>query len=144
MNDLIPFLVVGIIVLGIYKLFELFIRKNERLIMIEKLTQLYENDDENQKQMKIKLPILSGYDSGYGFWPLRISLLLIGIGLGCLIGFLIQLGVFGLDFHSYSEYVHKVGGLAFIINFASISIFGGIGLLAAFLIEQKIKLRKKD
>jgi len=144
MNDLVPVLVIGTAVFGTYKLFELFVRKNERILTIEKLIQLCENDDENQKRLKIKLPLFSTGNPDFGYWPLRISLLLIGIGLGCLIGFLIQASVFGLDFNSYRDYIHRVGELYFMINFASISIFGGIGLLSAFLIEQKMKAKNKE
>ena len=40
-NFIIPPLVVGIITLGIYKLFELFVCKKERLLIIEKMGEKF-------------------------------------------------------------------------------------------------------
>ena len=139
--DLTAILIIGFIVLGIYKLFELFARQKERMLMIEKISYLCENDEENKKRLKIQLPFISGRSFNLGFWPLRISLLLIGIGIGCLSAFYIQFACFA----EYSiETFHSFGDVIVLINFACISIFGGIGLLIAFLIEQRMKRKKEE
>ena len=144
MDSLVPIFVVGFITLCVYKLFELYAKRKERILMIEKLAHLCENNEDTEKRLKIQLPLISVNNSDFGYWPLRISLLLIGIGIGCLCAFLLQMSAFGHSFESYRDYVNKLGDIVFIINFASISIFGGIGLLTAFLIEQKMKTKKKE
>jgi len=135
MNALIPIFIVGFFILGTYKVFELFAKRKERILLIEKLASLCaENKEDKEKQLKIQLPLIVGNDSG--FWPLRISLLLIGIGLGFLTALFIQLGY-------YSELARDVYDNVALVNLASISFFGGIGLLIAFLIEQKGKSNLK-
>ena len=140
MLDLTPILVVGFVMLAIYKLFELFVKKNERTLMIEKFASLCENKEDSDEKLKIRLPFISGNDFAFGFWPLRISLLLIGIGTGCLLSLLIQISYFNLSpIDSYRDWGHQFRDFVGLVNFSSISIMGGIGLLAAFLIEQKMK-----
>ena len=142
--DLTAVSIIGFIILGIYKLFELFVRKSERLLIIEKIVSLCEKEDSDER-IKIQLPSISGNDSNFGFWPLRISLLLIGVGAGCLLAFFIQIIYFnGSSISLYRDWVHQFRDLITLINFASISVFGGIGLLIAFLIEQKMKIKKQD
>ena len=134
MLDLTAISNMGFITVGIYKLFELFVRRNERLLMIEKFASLCEREGEGEERMKIRLPFIFGDDSSLGFWPLRISLLLIGIGAGCLLSVLIQ-----INLESYRDSLGNLRRLTDLVGFASISIMGGIGLLVAFLIEQKMK-----
>ena len=130
--DLTAIFVIGFIVLGTYKLFELYAKRKERLLMIEKLPLLSDNKEE---QLKIRLPFTNG-NSDFGFWPLRISLLLIGIGAGCLLAFFLQISYKGSLNHNWN--------LITMVNFASISIFGGLGSLTAFLIEQKMRSKQKE
>ena len=131
MNDLIPIFVVGFIVLGVYKLFELYAKRKERILMIEKLASLAELKEDDENRLKIRIPLVIDGDSGFGFWPLRISLLLIGIGAGCLVAFFIRI--------NYSNMSWDLISLA---NTASILFFGGIGLLAAYFIEQRKRAQK--
>ena len=143
--DLTSIFVVGFFVLGTYKLFELYAKRKERILMIEKLANLCEGDEDNKKLLKIQLPFISGGDRDFGFWPLRISLLLIGIGIGCLLAFFIHFACFAnYSIESYKECLRSIGEIIVLINFACISIFGGIGLLIAFLIEQKMKRKKEE
>jgi len=129
MMFLVPIFIVGFITLGIYKILELYAKKKERTLLIEKLASLVENEGDEEKRLKIQIPFIIGNDSIS--WSLRISLLLIGVGAGCLLAFFVR---FNSSIESYD--------LIAMINFASISFFGGIGLLAAFLIEQKMKAKK--
>ena len=130
MLDLTVILVVGFIVLGIYKLFELYAKRKERMLTIEKLAFLYENQEDSEGKPKIRLPFASVHDFDFGFWPLRIALLMIGIGIGCLSAFFIRIYTKDLPWDLIS-----------MANFASISIFGGIGMLIAYFIEQKKKMQ---
>jgi len=143
--DLDAIFIVGFLTLGTYKLFELFAKRKERILMIEKLAQLCVNEEDNEKPLKIRLPFILEGNSNLGFSSLRISLLLIGIGAGCLFAFFIQYFTFaGYSLESYRDYFRKFGELIVLINFASISICGGIGLLIAFLVEQKMKRKEKE
>jgi len=113
--------IIGFVVLGIYKTIELFVRRRERLSIIEKFASLNLESTES-----IRLPNILFENQDFGSWPLRISLLLIGIGLGSLCAFFIQMYYGSLDWDQKS-----------MINVASICFFGGIGLFIAFMIELK-------
>ena len=79
-------LVVGIICAGIYGLFELFVRRKERLAIIEKIG---EKLDASSFEGKLRLP--SYGVSLRSFGSLKGGCLLAGIGLGLLVGFLLHL-----------------------------------------------------
>jgi predicted small integral membrane protein len=146
MGDLTGIFIVGFIVLGIYKLFELFVKKRERLLLIEKFSAFYENkemQDPIQMQDPIHLPPIVFKNQSNVFGSLRTSLLLIGVGLGCLLAFFTHYGI-------YEEWENMTGnskalvnnmGISVILSF--IAIFGGIGLLIAYLVEAK-QQRKND
>ncbi len=71
-------LVVGTITLGIYKLFELFVCKKERITMIEKLA-----DRVNTGEINSNLSLNLNYSrSRFTFGSLKSGLLMLGIGLG--------------------------------------------------------------
>jgi len=127
------FFIVGFVVLGIYKLFELFAKRKERILMIEKLASLAENKEGNESRLKISLPFVANGDTDFGFWPLRISLLLIGIGAGFLLAFFIRF-----------QYPDMSWDLISFANTAGILFFGGIGLLAAYFIEQRKRAQKEE
>jgi hypothetical protein len=117
--NLTPVLVVGISVFGVYKLFELFVRKQERMAMVDKIDKLSEIEF---KGTKIDLPAFSSYGK---FTSLRIALLLMGVGLGFITGFILLLEGFIRDSRQESE----------ILYFACIALFGGLGLLISYFIE---------
>ncbi|MDR2935976.1 MAG: hypothetical protein LBU80_01350, partial [Rikenellaceae bacterium] len=72
--------VVGIVALGVYKLFELFVRKKERMMIVEKID--FSNSDGK--------PIDVNIAGNPGKFPaLRFGCLFAGIGLGLLIAFFI-------------------------------------------------------
>ena len=78
-------LVVGTITLGIYKLFELFVCKKERIAMIEKLA-----DRVNTGEINSNLSLNLNYSrSRFTFGSLKSGLLMLGIGLGLLVAFFI-------------------------------------------------------
>ena len=133
MTDITAICIVGFITLGIYKVFELCIRRKERLAIIEKLTLLSEQKD-------LKIPSISFGEQGYGSWSLRIALLFMGAGLGYLTAFMIQHIVFDsfLGFNVEDRSIrHQINEISFALNFSCITIFGGLGLLIAYLIEVK-------
>ena len=122
-------LVVGFICLGIYALFELFVRRKERLLIIEKISERMDIADLGKR---LSLP--------FSFSSLKTGCLLMGIGLGILVGFFCNLIVaansHSLDFRNEYEAISSAYG-------ASVLLFGGLGLIVAFVIETNMK-KKED
>jgi xanthine/uracil permease len=114
----------AIIVLGIaytvYKLFELYARRQERMTMIEKMGfgdgTAVPPDFAKWFSPPPTLPTS---------WALRLGLLLTGLGLGLVTAVITN---HCLEFLRYEKDILYV---------ASMMLFGGLGLLIAYLIEQK-------
>lgn len=128
-------LIVGMITLGIYKLFELFVCRKERLTMIEKIGSTF---DASMIQNKFsfpekKLPV---------FGTLKIACLLLGVGLGLLIGFTLteSLGMNQMARMNDNWHMRDTIG---VVYGASVLLFGGIGLLVAFILEMNYTKKLK-
>lgn len=128
-------LIVGIICAGIYGLFELFVRKKERLAIIEKIGN---NLDASAFEGKLGVP---DYMSRITFSALKVGCLLAGIGFGLMVGFLINLSLSSNVNFQEGWFRHNLTEVAYS---ASVLLFGGIGLISAFVIELKINKEKKD
>ena len=132
-KDLFPAIIVLGIAYAIYKLFELYARRKERIMMIEKLS-LGEGVVIPPDVTKWFSPPTPTPTS----WALRVGLLLSGLGLGLGIAVIMHfcMGQFsGMDeWRSRNTWE--------ILYFSMMMLFGGIGLTIAYLIEQKN--RKKD
>ena len=129
-------LVCGIFVLGFYKLFELFVCKKERLLIIEKMGEKFTPD---MLEHKINFSSIGKFSSS----ALKLGCLLMGLGLGLLIGYLIC----STTLEGYAEMGdvrlnYNMRETISIIYGACILLFGGLGLLVAFLIELKINKNK--
>lgn len=130
-------LVVGMITLGIYKLFELFVKRRERLTIIEKLGDKL---DVSVMQTKLSLPVR--IEGQFNFGTLKVACLLLGVGLGLLVGYAIVVNTvpgFNLD-----TFDNRFSQGASVVYGASVLLFGGVGLLAAFLVELHYSKKKKD
>lgn len=125
-------LAVGIVSAGIYGLFELFARRRERLAIIEKMGDKL---DVSALNARIGLPRLT---TDFSFSSLKAGCLLSGIGLGLLIGFIVSISYANknLDNWGQQEMISTVYG-------ASVLLFGGIGLIIAFVLEMKLSKEKK-
>jgi hypothetical protein len=136
MDNLVPICIVGFVVLGIYRLFELFARRKERLAIIEKL--------EHIKSLDTKVDLnLSLFQKPENFsWALRVSLLLMGVGIGLVVAYFIEMASINhmMEYYKNWNFRNKIE----VVYFASVAIFGGIGLLAAYFIEQKQKQKEKE
>lgn len=128
-------LILGIITLGVYKIFELFACKRERMAIIEKLGDKISSADLNGK---FSLP---AYNRS-SFSALKGGLLMAGIGLGLLTGFTISASVIP-NYVVQDNLNWASQQMIGIIYGACVLLFGGVGLLTAFLIEMKIN-KKKD
>lgn len=116
--------VMAIITLGVYKLFELFVCRKERIMLIEKM-------DERGLLPRVDAPKLLG--SSFSFSALRIGCLLVGMGLGLLLGYLIC-------YETVPDYFHADGNrharqTVSLIYGACVLGVGGIGLITAFITE---------
>jgi len=123
--------VCGIFVLGFYKLFELFVCKKERLLIIEKMGEKFTPE---MLGNKINLSSVGNVS----FSALKFGCLFVGLGLGLLVAYLICAttleGYVDVSRNSNWEYRETIS----VIYGACVLLFGGVGLLTSFLIELKI------
>ena len=120
-------LVCGIFVLGFYKLFELFVCKKERLLIIEKMGEKFTPDMLEHKLNFSSIGNLS-------FSALKFGCLFMGFGLGLLVAFGIH--------YNFEDFLLKKWEIQTTVYGASVLLFGGLGLLIAFLIELNINKNK--
>ncbi len=122
----------GIGAYAFYKTIELFVRKKERLLLIEKMSTF-----ENVNTSNINLSaVLGDVKTGRNeFLTLRIGSLLMGLGLGLLLGYLIVNQSFG-HLTDLSWHLRQTQS---VIYGASTLLFGGAGLIAGFVIENKLR-----
>ena len=123
-------LVVGIITLGIFRLFDLFVRKKDRLAIIEKIGEKFEP---SMVENKFSFPMTKSGSGAFG--TLKIACLLLGIGAGLLIGYFICLD--SIAGYSNMELRNSANEISSVVYGASVLLFGGLGLLVAFVIEMK-------
>ena len=121
------FILLGIVTLGIYKLFELFVCKKERLLIIEKMGEKFTPD---MLEHKINFSSIGKFSST----ALKFGCLFMGIGLGLLTAFIIHYNCY--------EFFDKEWRICTTMYGACVLIFGGLGLLIAFLIELNINKNK--
>jgi hypothetical protein len=127
--------VVGIITLGIYSLFELIIRKKERLSIIEKIGNKLE-----PSSIDSKFPIKLHLEGRSSFNTLKIACLLLGVGLGLLVGYFICLN--SLPGYNPGNGDYNMSQTTGVIFGASVLLFGGLGLLIAFIVELNYTKKK--
>ncbi len=120
--------VFGIITLGIYKLFELFVRKKERLIIIDKIGDKLTPDILNGKiDFSTNIPKFS-------FSALKFGCLFMGFGIGLLVAFAVH--------YNFADFVQNAYYLRSAVYGSCVLLFGGLGLLIAFIVELKISKKK--
>lgn len=121
-------LIVGIITLGIYKLFELFACRRERITLIEKLGEKMSQTD-LELNGKICLPDFNRPQLSFG--ALKGGCLLLGVGLGLLVGFILSYVSFSpYDLDRLDRgYTREMVG---VIYGSCTLLFGGAGLVASF------------
>lgn len=128
-------LIVGIVCASIYGLFELFIRRKERLAIIEKMGDKL---DASFFEGKLGLP---SYITRFSFSSLKIGCLLAGIGLGMLVGFIINTSLtYNSSFSNRGWYEGEMADTAY---GASVLLFGGLGLILAFIVEMRLAKKKE-
>ncbi|MDE5678242.1 hypothetical protein [Phocaeicola sp.] len=128
--------IMAIITLGIYKLFELFVCKKERLLIIEKMGEKLLPE---MLEHKIKLSLASL--PNISFSGLKWGCLLLGFGFGMLLAHQICWSTLPGYMQDLSYELRSYIGLVY---GGSILFGGGLGLLVAFVIELWIQKRKKE
>ena len=123
--------VCGIFVLGFYKLFELFVCKKERLLIIEKMGEKFTPE---MLGNKINLSSVGNVS----FSALKFGCLFVGLGLGLLVAYLICRTTIDDYVVRNADWNWEVRQTVSVIYGACVLLFGGIGLLSAFLVELKI------
>ena len=121
----------GIFVLGFYKLFELFVCRKERLSIIEKMGDKFTPD-----MLEHKINLSS--TGNLSFSALKFGSLFIGIGLGLLVAYLICRTTIDDYVVRNADWNWEVKQTISVIYGACVLLFGGVGLLASFLVELKI------
>lgn len=114
----------------IYKLFELFVKRKERMMLIEKM-----GDKLTPEVFKNGIFYLP---SSFSFGGLRLGCLLLGLGLGLLVGYVIVC-LTGPERRGY-----RVSETISIIYGASVLLGGGLGLVVSYLIEVNKVEREKE
>ena len=128
--------VCGMFIFGFLKLFELFVCKKERLLIIEKMGEKFTPD---MLEHKISFSSIGKFSSS----ALKFGCLFMGLGLGLLIGYLIcSTTLEGYTNMGDVRLNYNMRETISIIYGACILLFGGLGLLVAFLIELKINKNK--
>jgi hypothetical protein len=119
--------VMGIITLGIYKLFELFVRKKERLIIIDKIGDKLTPEILSGKiDFSTNIPKLSSS-------ALKFGCLFMGLGIGLLVAFAVH--------YNFADFVESSYQIRSAVYGSCVLLFGGLGLITAFIVE--LKLGKK-
>jgi len=126
----------GIGAYAFYKLIELYVRKKERILIIEKLNML-----DNVNTQNINLSNLFGEERIFRnqYLALRIGMLLMGLGLGLLVGYFIS----QLSFGYIAEPSWDVKQTISVIYGATTLFFGGMGLITGFIVETNMKKKQK-
>lgn len=122
--------ILAIITLGIYKLFELFVCKKERLTIIEKMGEKFTPD-----MLEHKINFSS--TGNFSFSALKLGCLLTGMGLGLLVGYVIC----AATINGYTGTVgigYRMNDVASLIYGACVLLLGGVGLLVAFVVEMNM------
>ena len=127
--DITPIFITGIVFYATYKVFELFVGKRERILMIEKLSDL------NLSLSGKELPDIGKlFHQCSPFSALKVGLLLMGMGIGLLITYFLNLVNY--------DVLSGDSGLRNLVYTAPLLIGGGLGLLIAFIIETKMGDKK--
>lgn len=130
-DNLSAVLIVGIVFFAIYKIFDLFVKRKERILFTEKISEIGNTNSEQLSQIIHELK-----SEGCRFISLRLGSILLGVGLGSFCAYLL---VYSLNKEYTNMSNYGVEMLISTIYGSCILFFGGLSLLVSFWIENKIK-----
>ncbi|MDR1680696.1 MAG: hypothetical protein LBS12_02795 [Prevotellaceae bacterium] len=119
-------IIVPTIFISFYLIIELFVHRKERLMIIEKATA-NPSFEGNDILKKAPVPSFSG---------LKLGCLISGLGLGFLTSALLNI-CFHVTIYEYQSWWYSRS-----IDIACILLFGGLGLIVAYLIERRTQKPK--
>ena len=126
--DVTQILVVGTIFWTVYKVIELFVRRRERLMFIEKIEKL------DSASVDLLCQNFGQQNESSAYWPLRIGATLVGLGFG------IGLSLLAIHFYPMPGF-HEWKVFIYLQSFGLL-MGAGTGMLTAFVIEYRLKNRK--
>lgn len=132
-------LVVLIIFGTIYKVFELFLRRGERMKILDKIEEI---KDVNLSGLDLNLPSFNSHIRGR-FTALRGGLLALGVGLGLLIGQILALVVQSTLLSQETDKWISFN-CSSVIMASCVCLFGGLALVISYCMEQKKEREDKN
>lgn len=140
MDEIMAMVIVATVAYTIYKLFELFARRKERMAMIEKLSAGIDPQILKNQFDPIRIPVIRDFINNS--WAIRIGMLLVGVGFGVMLAAIIDLAVVppSEGDRLYYDFRRTID----ILYPSSAAIFGGIGLIVAYFIERKDNKREES
>ena len=134
-------LTVSIVFFSFYKIIELFVRQKERRLMIEKMSEVPQEILQSNVQSFNELQ-KEGI-KGNRFSSLRWGSAAIGIGIGWLLGFIINMQI--IDFELIENRTYRNFMDLDSIYIATTALCVGIALIVVYLIERNaFKVAKKE
>jgi hypothetical protein len=115
-----------------YKGLEILVHKKERLNLIEKLGSI-----DLTKEPNINYSKLFGDGGNNKSWAIRIGSLIIGLGIGILVAYLI-ISLCHLYDYNVEENMRMAREQIRVIYGASTLLFGGLGLIVSYIVENKL------
>lgn len=122
----------------IYMVFELFARRSERKMLIEKIVEIGKADVGRYLNEYLGNTGMANIFRMRSHGSIRGALLMLGIGIGVMAGFFINYLLVGDAYLTSSRHWDVCNEeVVVVIYIASVCIFGGLGMLIAYFIERK-------
>ena len=122
----------------IYMVFELFARRGERKMLIEKIVEIGKADVGRYLNEYLGNTGMANIFRMKSHGSIRGALLMLGIGIGVMAGFFINYLLVGDAYLTSSHHWDVCNEeVVVVVYIASVCIFGGLGMLIAYFIERK-------
>ena len=122
----------------IYMVFELFARRGERKMLIEKIVEIGKADVGRYLNEYLGNTGMANIFRMKSHGSIRGALLMLGIGIGVMAGFFINYLLVGDAYLTSSRHWDVCNEeVVVVVYIASVCIFGGLGMLIAYFIERK-------
>jgi hypothetical protein len=122
----------------IYMVFELFARRGERKMLIEKIVEIGKADVGRYLNEYLGNTGMANIFRMKSHGSIRGALLMLGIGIGVMAGFFINYLLVGDAYLTSNRHWDVCNEeVVVVIYIASVCIFGGLGMLIAYFIERK-------
>ena len=122
----------------IYMVFELFARRGERKMLIEKIVEIGKADVGRYLNEYLGNTGMANIFRMRSHGSIRGALLMLGIGIGVIAGFFINYLLVGDAYLTSNRHWDVCNEeVVVVVYIASVCIFGGLGMLIAYFIERK-------